>query len=83
MTATRLGDPEKAIEALLMPVKTTTYLENGQNFQNNILRIYLSGNGSLLIALAMMATGTCEETAKSPGFPDGWNIKYEGLNRMP
>jgi hypothetical protein len=83
MTATRLGYPEQAIEALLMPVETNTYLKNGHNFQNNTLRIYLPGNGGLLAALAMMADGTDETTKSAPGFPEDWDVKYEGFNRMP
>lgn len=34
MTATRLGLPEKAIDALLMNIKTNTYLPNGHNYQD-------------------------------------------------
>jgi hypothetical protein len=33
MTAARLGYPEKAVEALLMPVAPNTYLKNGHNYQ--------------------------------------------------
>jgi len=83
MTATRLGLPDKAIEALLMPVKTNTYLKNGHNFQNETLRIYLPGNGGLLTALAMMATCTDESLKPYPGFPEDWKVRYEGINKMP
>jgi hypothetical protein len=83
MTATRLGKPDKAIDALLMPVKTNTYLKNGHNYQNETLRIYLPGNGGFLTALAMMATCTSDTKKPLPGFPDDWDIKYEGLNSMP
>ncbi|MDB5205069.1 MAG: hypothetical protein JWR72_144, partial [Flavisolibacter sp.] len=54
MTATRLGMPDKAIDALLMPIKTNTYLVNGHNYQDDRLRIYMPGNGGLLAAIAMM-----------------------------
>ena len=40
MTATRLGLPEKAIDALLMPIQTNTYLNNGHNYQDDRLTIY-------------------------------------------
>lgn len=83
MTATRLGDPNKAIDALLMPIKTNTYLKNGHNFQNETLRIYLPGNGGFLTALAMMTVGTDETENACPGFPNNWDIAYEGLNKMP
>jgi protein-glucosylgalactosylhydroxylysine glucosidase len=84
MAATRLGMPEKAIEALFMDVGTNTYLPNGHNYQNNRLRLYLPGNGALLTAVAMMCAGYegCEE--KLPGFPkDGtWKVQWEGLKPM-
>jgi hypothetical protein len=75
MTATRLGMKEKALDALLMPIKTNTYLKNGHNFQDQRLAIYLPGNGGLLTALAMMAT--------SDGFPEEWEVRWEGLRKMP
>jgi hypothetical protein len=83
MTAARLGIPEKAIEALLMPVTTNTYLKNGHNYQNSTLRIYLPGNGAFLTALAMMASGTLENGKKKQGFPADWDIAFEGFNAMP
>jgi hypothetical protein len=85
MTATRLGLRDKAIDALLMPIKTNTYLPNGHNYQDERLTIYLPGNGGLLAAVAMMCAGYdgCNEI--NPGFPkDGsWKIKWEGLQKMP
>ncbi|WP_321519409.1 hypothetical protein [uncultured Bacteroides sp.] len=85
MNAARLGEPEKAVGALLMNKRTNTYLVNGHNYQDDRLRIYLPGNGGLLTAISMMCAGWdgCKE--KNPGFPkDGnWNVKWEGLNPMP
>jgi protein-glucosylgalactosylhydroxylysine glucosidase len=75
MTATRLGLPEKAVDALLMPIKTNTYLINGHNYQDARLRLYLPGNGGLLAAVALM----CREG----GFPESWNVRYEGIVKMP
>ncbi len=85
MTATRLHMPDKAIEALLMPIKTNTYLNNGHNFQDQRLTIYLPGNGGVLNAVAMMCTGTDADKQINPGFPaDGkWKVKWEGLKKMP
>lgn len=85
MTATRLHMPEKAVEALLMPIKANTYLANGHNFQNERLTIYLPGNGGVLNAVAMMCTGTDADKKINTGFPqDGtWNVKWEGLLKMP
>ena len=81
MTATRLAMPEKAIEALLMPIKTNTYLINGHNYQDNRLRLYLPGNGGLLTAIAIMCAGYDGNKFKNPGFPkDGnWDVRWEGL----
>lgn len=85
MNAARLGDPEKAVGALLMDKRTNTYLPNGHNYQDSRLRVYLPGNGGLLTAVAMMCAGWdgCEK--KNPGFPtDGsWKIEWEGLSPMP
>ena len=83
MTATRLGDPEKAVDALLMPIVTNTYLKNGHNYQTKRLRLYLPGNGGSLTALAMMAAGTDETNTSHPGFPEDWVVVSEGLHPMP
>lgn len=85
MSATRLGMPEKAVDALLMPVQKNSYLPNGHNYQDQRLRIYLPGNGGLLAAVAMMCAGYDGCTTELPGFPkDGsWKVKWENLQRMP
>jgi hypothetical protein len=85
MTATRLGKPEKAIDALLMPVQTNTFLNNGHNYQEQRLSIYLPGNGGLLAAVAMMCAGYDGSHEINPGFPkDGnWKVKWENLRKMP
>jgi len=85
MTAARLHLPEKAIEALLMPIQTNTYLNNGHNYQDKRLTIYLPGNGGVLSAVAMMCTGTDADKNGNIGFPkDGsWKVKWEGLKKMP
>lgn len=85
MTATRLGMPDKAIDALFMNVHTNTYLINGHNYQDGRLRIYLPGNGGLLSAVAMMCAGWDGNKVKNPGFPKNgkWKVKWEGLKPMP
>ncbi|MDJ1501957.1 hypothetical protein [Xanthocytophaga agilis] len=85
MTATRLGLPDKAVDALLMPIRTNTYLPNGHNFQDERLRLYLPGNGGFLAAIAMMCAGYDGAATNNPGFPkDGkWKVKWEGLQKMP
>lgn len=84
MAAARLGMPERAVDALMMNIRTNTYLASGHNYQDDRLRIYLPGNGGLLTAVAMMCAGWDGNTAETPGFPkDGkWKVKWEGLKKM-
>jgi len=85
MCAARLGEPDKAVGALLMDKRTNTYLVNGHNYQDSRLRVYLPGNGGLLTAVAMMCAGWDGNTIENPGFPkDGtWDVKWEDLKMMP
>ena len=86
MTAARLGEPEKAIDALFLDTPKNRYLVNGHNYQSARLPLYIPGNGGLLTAIAMMAAGWdgCPDKP-APGFPDNgqWNIRYEGFKKMP
>ncbi len=83
MTATRLGQPGDAIDQLLCVTNKNTYVTSGNNRQitRNDLPLYLPGNGSLLLAAALMAAG-CDDTAAMPGFrPEaGWQVQFEGLH---
>ena len=73
MTAARLGEPETAIEALLMDTPKNTWQSNGHNFQRANLPLYLPSNGGLLLALGMMAGGA------PPAFPrKGWSARWQG-----
>lgn len=85
MNAARMGNPEKAVAALLMDKRTNTYLPGGNNYQDDRLRVYLPGNGGLLAAVALMCAGWDGCTTSSPGFPkDGkWNVLWENLAPMP
>lgn len=85
MNAVRLGEPEKALDALLMDKRTNTYLVSGHNYQDTRLRCYLPGNGGLLTAVALMCAGWDGCKTENPGFPkDGtWEVRWEGLNPMP
>lgn len=85
MCAARVGEPEKAVNALMMDKRTNTYLPNGHNFQDNRLRCYLPGNGGLLTAIALMTAGWDGCEIENPGFPkDGtWNVKWEGIKPLP
>lgn len=85
MCAVRIGEPEKAIDALLMDKRTNTYLPNGHNFQDDRLRCYLPGNGGLLTAVALMTAGWDGCDIENPGFPkDGtWDVRWEGIKPLP
>jgi hypothetical protein len=86
MSAARLGQPERAMDALLLDVPKNTYRPNGHNHPRPGLTIYLPGNGGLLAAVAMMAAGwDGAPEGHAPGFPaDGrWQVRWEGLRRMP
>ncbi len=86
MTACRVGEPELAVDALLLDAPKNHYLANGHNFQRPAdLRLYLPGNGGLLYAVAMMAAGWDGAPERSaPGFPaDGWHVRHEGLSPAP
>lgn len=90
MTAARLGEPDLAVDFLLMDAVKNTYLTNGHNYQRPGLSAYLPGNGGLLTAIAMMAAGwqggqgdglRDDSLPDNPGFPqDGsWTVRWEGL----
>ena len=85
MCAARMGEPQNAVSALLMKQTKNTYLPNGHNYQSERLRLYLPGNGGLLLAVGMMCAGWDGESHNNPGFPnDGkWNVKWEGLKPLP
>jgi len=83
MCATRLNEPEIALEALLKNVQKNTYLKNGYNYQNARLSIYLPGNGGLLKAIALMCAGWEGCKKENPGFPKNgkWQVKWENLSK--
>ncbi len=83
MTAARLGQPGQAIDLLLRETNKNTYVISGNNRQvsRRDLPLYLPGNGSLLLAAAMMAAGW-HGSAVHPGFDpeNGWQVQCEGLH---
>lgn len=84
LAATRAGDPDLAINCLLMDAPKNTYLANGHNPQmGNMLPIYLPGNGGLLAAVSLMAAGW-DGSDCTPGFPDeGWTVRHENFIPWP
>jgi len=86
MTAARLGEPDQAIEALLLDSPKNHYGLNGQVYQRANLTIYLPANGGLLYATALMAAGWDGAPKKNaPGFPDNgqWTVRWDNLRPAP
>jgi hypothetical protein len=86
MTAARLGEPDRAIDALLLDTPKNHYARNGQVYQRPNLTIYLPANGGLLYATALMAAGWDGAPPRhAPGFPaDGrWQVRWENLAPAP
>lgn len=87
MTAVRLNEPETAISLLLKDTPKNCYLTSGNNMQISRadLPLYLPGNGSLLLAAAIMTAGYegCER--ETPGFPDNgeWTVEFENIDKLP
>lgn len=86
MTAARVGEPERAMDALLLDTPKNHYAINGHVHQRPGLTIYLPANGGLLYATALMAAGWDGAPKRNaPGFPDNgrWNVRWENLQRAP
>lgn len=86
MTAARLGDPERAIDALLLHTPKNHYGLNGHVYQRPGLTIYLPANGGLLYAVGLMAGGWDGAPKRNaPGFPDNgqWVVRRENLRAAP
>ncbi len=84
MTATRLGDPARAVDALLADRAKNHYSVVGHIRQmGNTIPVYLPGNGGLLAAVSLMIAGTDTGVPELGGFPDDWTIAHEGFIRWP
>ena len=86
MTAARLGEPDRDIDALLLDTPKNHYGLNGQVYQRPNLTIYLPANGGLLYATAMMAAGwDAAPKRNAPGFPNNgqWQVHWENLRVAP
>jgi hypothetical protein len=86
MCAARLGEPERAVDALFLDTPKNRYRANGHNHQRPGLTIYLPGNGALLTAAAMMAAGwEGAPNRHAPGFPGNgrWTVRWENLRPLP
>lgn len=85
MNATRLHRPDVALRAITMDNRSDLLLPGGNNYRTERLRMYLPGNGGLLLAVGMMCAGWDGCGEKNPGFPkDGtWDVRWEGLKPLP
>ncbi len=83
MTAVRLGKPAQALDILLKDTPKNNYVASGNNRQvlRKDLPLYLPGNGSLLLAVPMLAEGYEGCECKAPGFPEDWVVEAEGLQK--
>ena len=82
MTATRLGQPQTAVNTLLMKAPTNVYIPTGYNHPqpHGQISAYLPGNGGILIAVGLMAGGWENgPKTEAPGFPSEWAVKAEGF----
>ena len=85
MNATRLLRPDVAVRAITMDGRSELLLPGGNNYRTERLRMYLPGNGGLLLAVGMMCAGWDGCPVRNPGFPqDGsWDVRWEGLQPLP
>ncbi|MEU6201212.1 hypothetical protein [Streptomyces sp. NPDC047061] len=85
MTATRVGRPALAVDALLMDTPKNHYLATGHTPQiGSLLPVYLPSNGALLAAVSLMAAGWDGADTDRPGFPaEGWSVQHEGFTPWP
>lgn len=81
MTAVRLNNPELAIDILLKDTPKNDYVVSGNNRQKlrKDLPLYLPGNGSLLLAIPLMAAGYEGCDREHPGFPKDWVVEVEDM----
>ena len=84
MAAARTGQPQIAVDALLVKSPRNDYDLQGINTGGPCP--YLPGNGGLLYAVAMMAAGWDGAPQRNaPGFPEdgAWVVKWENLYPAP
>jgi hypothetical protein len=84
MCAARLGEPDRAIQLLAGPSERNPFRPSGYTVRRpEQTPMYMPANGGWLAAVAMMAAGWDGNTARAPGFPKNWKVRYEGLLPMP
>ena len=89
LTATRLGEPQAAIDIVTNDSPTAQFKPQGYIGRPKEPRgcpAYMPYNASFLSAIALMTAGYDTAPAgAAPGFPkdSGWTVRSEGLNKMP
>jgi hypothetical protein len=89
MTATRLGEPDTAVDILTNTAAPARFMPSGyvrRPKDPDGAVAYLPVNSSFLCALGLMAGGWDGAPAgPAPGFPrnDAWKVRVEGLLPMP
>lgn len=94
MTATRLGEPQEAINLLFHGAPNNHWGPAGMTPRVHLTdagtyqldgETYFPSNGSLLLAVALMTAGWDGQAAPTPGFPaDGrWRVRTEGVLKLP
>lgn len=82
MSAARNGQPDQAVNWLLD--EHFSFDDGGMPSGGaRVPTPYFPGSGSLLLAVAMMASGWDGSNGTAPGFPsEGWNVKVEGVSQV-
>lgn len=94
MTATRLDEPQQAVDLLFYDAPNNHWGAAGMTPRVQLTdtgayqpdgETYFPSNGSLLLAVALMAAGWDGQPAPAPGFPhDGrWHVRTEGVLQSP
>ena len=85
MNAVRMGEPEKAIRAILMNKRTNTYLVNGHNYQNRTPPLLSARQRRIVGDRGADVRRLGRLRRRNPGFPkDGtWDVRWEAINPMP
>jgi hypothetical protein len=89
MTAARLGEPESALAWLFMENKNNQWGISGMTARVSltgarVADTYFPSNGSLLLAVGMLAAGWQGSMGPAPGFPKtGWTVRVEGIRPLP
>ncbi|HEY3839020.1 MAG TPA: hypothetical protein VGL72_20745, partial [Bryobacteraceae bacterium] len=84
MCAARLGETDRAIQLLDGPFETNPFRPSGYTVRRpDQTPMYMPANGGWLTAVAMMAAGWDGNTARAPGFPKDWKVRFEDLLPMP